>query len=56
MIEPTTTPLTSFIDVGGGRRLRVLAMTFNMNRKEQIFQMNQIFSEPGIYDIILIGG
>jgi hypothetical protein len=31
---------------GDAKRLRVLAMTFNMNRKQQIFKMEQIFSEP----------
>jgi len=40
----------------GGRKLRVLSMTFNMNRKQQIFDMRKIFSEPAIYDMILIGG
>ena len=40
----------------GGRRLRVLVLTFNMNRKQQIFDMKQIFSEAPIYDMIIVGG
>jgi len=31
-------------------------MTFNLNRKQQVFKMEQIFAEPQNYDLILIGG
>jgi|LauGreDrversion4_2_1035121.scaffolds.fasta_scaffold48916_4 hypothetical protein len=31
-------------------------MTFNMNRKQQIFKMKEIFTSPKDYDLILIGG
>ena len=41
---------------GTGIKLRVLVMTFNMNRKQQIFEMRKIFAEPYLYDMIIVGG
>ena len=38
------------------RRLRILVLTFNMNRKQQIFEMNKLFADPDAYDMIIIGG
>ena len=38
------------------RRLRVLVLTFNMNRKQQMFEMNKLFADPDAYDMIIIGG
>lgn len=31
-------------------------MTFNMNRKQQIFEMKRLFSSPEKYDLIIFGG
>lgn len=38
------------------RKLRVLVLTFNMNRKQQIFEMNKLFPDPSQYDMIIVGG
>lgn len=47
---------TSLVIPGTGTCLRVLVMTFNMNRKQQIFDMKKIFAEPYHYDMIIVGG
>ena len=41
---------------GTNTKLRVLVLTFNMNRKQQIFDMKKIFVEPYHYDLIIVGG
>ena len=38
------------------RNLRILVLTYNMNRKHQAFDMKRLIEDPAGYDLIVIGG
>ena len=38
------------------QRLRIYLMTFNMNRKSQLLNLDTLFPNPEKYDIIIVGG